>query len=255
MKDHILFEHPLNEKCRTLLRLSNLFEQLAYHSERDHPWDSRAAIKALLEISAILARPDIKSDLLKELDHYEESFMGMANSPGVDRERLDLVLRDLVRRRDELGQTGGQLGQALRNDDFLKSISQRSGIPGGCFEFDLPQLHYWLQLPQQSRAEYFAAWRKEVRVVEQTTLLLLSLIRHSQIPSDALAENGIYNHNLDPHTTTQMIRVKIPRSLGLYAEVSGSKHRFTIRFFETNNWESPGQTKTSVPFKLTICTI
>ncbi|RTZ72032.1 MAG: hypothetical protein DSZ02_10275 [Gammaproteobacteria bacterium] len=32
----------------------------------------------------------------------------------------------------------------MRKSDFLNGIAQRMSIPGGSFEFDLPQFHYWL---------------------------------------------------------------------------------------------------------------
>ncbi len=255
MTDSILFEHPLNEKCRTLLRLSNLFEQLDFHLQRDNEWDSRAAVRPLLEIAAILARADIKSDLIKELDRHSHALAGMANSPGVDRERLEHVLADISYWSTALKSASGQLGEALRNNDFLNSISQRSGIPGGCFEFDLPQFHYWLQLPHQERALQLDSWRTGVDMVEQATNLLLTLIRNSQVPVQAVAENGIYHQNLDTGSSSQMVRVRIASDAMLFAEVSGSKHRFSIRFLETGSWEQPNQTTQTVPFQLTTCVI
>ena len=68
MADQIIFEHPLNEKCRTLLRLSHLFEQFEHHLALQTEWSSRAALLALLDVAAVLSRADIKSELLKELE-------------------------------------------------------------------------------------------------------------------------------------------------------------------------------------------
>lgn len=255
MENSILFEHPLNEKCRTLLRLSNLFDQLDHHIKLDSEWDSRAAIRPLLEIAAILARADIKSDLIKELDRHNKALSGMAQVAGVDHERLARVLADISRQSEKLKSTSEQLGKALRSDDFLKGISQRSGIPGGCFEFDLPQLHYWLQLPYDERNTQLSTWRGSVQSTEQTTKLLLSLIRHSQVPVEVIAEKGIYNQNLDTNNSSQMVRVRVPAEELLFAEVSGSKHRFSIRFLETSSWEQPRQTHRDVRFQLTTCVI
>jgi len=255
MSNNLLFEHPLNEKCRTLLRLSNLFEQLNFHLQRNSQWDSRAAIRPLTEIATILARADIKSDLIKELDRHNQALAAMANSPGVDADRLEQVLADISHWSRILKQTDGQLGHQLRCNDFLKSISQRFGIPGGCFEFDLPQFHYWLQLPYQEREQQLDSWRESVNAVEQTITLLLKLIRNSQIPVQLTAKNGIYNQILDTQDSTQMIRVSIPAEQSLYVAVSGNKHRFCIRFLETDSWEQPEQTSRSVNFQLTTCVI
>ena len=97
MAETILFEHPLNEKCRTWLRMSHLFEQLEFHLPHVEEWHARAAMAALLDIANVLARADIKSELLKELDRYKQSLGRMANSPGVDTDRLEHILQDLHR--------------------------------------------------------------------------------------------------------------------------------------------------------------
>ena len=73
MPETTVFEHPLNEKCRTWLRLSHLYEQFDFHRASDTEWHARAAMAALLDIANVLARADIKSELLKELDRYLNS--------------------------------------------------------------------------------------------------------------------------------------------------------------------------------------
>jgi len=62
LPDTTIFEHPLNEKCRTWLRLSHLFEQLEFHMPHGEEWHARAAMTALLDIANVLSRADIKSD-------------------------------------------------------------------------------------------------------------------------------------------------------------------------------------------------
>ena len=65
-----IFEQPLNERMRTFLRLDFLYTQAVYHSEKDSPWGTRAAVGSLLDILAILARGDVRSDVLKELERH-----------------------------------------------------------------------------------------------------------------------------------------------------------------------------------------
>src|ERR1051325_7095184 len=52
----------------------------------------------------------------------------------------------------------GKIGQYLRENDWLMSIKQRTGIPGGACEFDLPSYHYWLHRPATERTGQLAAW-------------------------------------------------------------------------------------------------
>lgn len=253
MADQILFEHPLNEKCRTLLRLSRLFEQFGHHLAIDSEWNSRAALFALLDIAAVLARADIKSELIKESERHASGLSKMANNPGVDSTRLEQVLRDVQAVNQTMQQVVGQLGQALRKNEFLNAVLQRSSIPGGSFDFDLPQLHWWLQRDPAKRTSQLAAWHLEVAPVQKTVDLLLSMIRNSAVPRHAHATAGLYQHSMSGNNLAQMVRVAVPRDAGLFAEISGSKHRFNVRFLETSDLEHPAQTQRDVAFFLTTC--
>lgn len=255
MSDTTVFEHPLNEKCRTWLRLSHLFEQLDFHMPFDAEWHARAAMTALLDIATVLARADIKSELLKELERYKQSLSRMANSPGVDTDRLEHILQDLHRTCAGVRDIGGQLGQSLRGNEFLNSIVQRSSIAGGSFDFDLPQYHYWLQMPQSERSLQLDDWRHEVSAVHEAVDLLLNLIRNSAVPSQEHAAQGFYQKSLPGNVAAQLVRVKLSSAAGLYAEISGGKHRFSIRFMDCGDWQHPTQADRSVPFALSVCLI
>ncbi len=253
VSDQILFEHPLNEKCRTFLRLSHLFEQFEHHLPVESTWSSRAALSALLNVAAVLARADIKSDLIKEMESYRAALSAMAHKRGVDHDRLGQILEQIQRTNDDLQRISGQLGNSLRNNEFLSSITQRSAIPGGSFDFDLPQLHHWLQGAHQVRGEQLQAWRAQVKPVQEAVDLLLALIRNSTTPQTEIANHGFFQRNLPGHTTAQMVRVHISRDAELYPEVSGGKHRFNIRFLESRELDHPVQTQRDVEFLLTTC--
>lgn len=251
----IIFEQPLNEKCRTMLRLEHLFEQLDYHLPLEDPWHARAALKALLDIAAVLARADIKSELLKEMDRYRASLSRMASVPDIDHHRLQHILQNLQGVQQGLQRVQGQLGNSLRKSDFLNAVLQRSAIPGGGFDFDLPQLHYWLAQPHPERLLQFDDWRNEVAPVHEAVELLLGLIRHSTTYSPRRAHAGFYQQNLPSGASVQMIQVRIAASERLYAEISGGKHRFSIRFMDNTDFEHPTQTDHDLDFELNISII
>lgn len=255
MPENTIFEHPLNEKCRTWLRLSHLFEQLEFHLPHGEEWHARAAMSALLDIAGVLARADIKSELLMELDRYRQSLSRMAGSPGVDSDRLQHILQDLQHTCDGVREVHGQLAQALRSNEFLNSIVQRSSIAGGAFDFDLPQYHYWLQMPQSERSLQLDDWRSEVTPVQDAVDLLLNLIRNSAVSTEEIAANGFYQKSLPSNIAAQLVRVGIPSAGGLFAEISGGKHRFTIRFLDCGDWQHPSQVDRDVPFSLRTCMI
>ena len=253
MTDTITFEHPLNERCRTLLRLSHLFEQFAFHTPRQSEWDSRAALGTLLDIAAILARADIKSDLLKEMDRYRGSLDRIAGRPGVDSSRLNAVLKDIRAVEQSLRQVQGQLGQSLRGDEFLTSILQRSSIPGGNCNFDLPQYHFWLNQPHEIRQTQMSEWMQDLLPVREAVVLLLNLVRNSNLPTREQAAQGFFQRTLESQAPAQMLRVGLPRNSTVFTEISGNKHRFSIRFLEAVDAGKPLQTDRDVDFLLTAC--
>ena len=255
MPDPTVFEHPLNEKCRTWLRLSHLFEQLDFHLPNVEEWHARAAMSALLDIANVLARADIKSELLKELDRYRHSLAKMANTPGVDTDRLQHILQDLQSTCDGVRNVRGQLGQALRANEFLNSIVQRSSIAGGSFDFDLPQYHLWLQMPQSERSLQLDDWRQEVSPVHHAVELLLNLIRNSAVPTHERATGGFYQQSLSSNVSAHLVRVGLPADEMLFAEISGGKHRFSIRFMDCADWQHPTQVDRPVSFSLSTCVI
>ncbi len=255
LQNPILFEHPLNERTRTLLRIAHLFEQFEYHLAGSSQWQSRAALQALLDISSILARTDIKKDLIKQLDQQQKSLASIGANPKVDQVRLQQVLDDITHMTERLYACNRQLGGSLRKNDFLNSISQRAPIPGGSYEFDLPQFHYWLNLPHTERVMQLDGWRHEISTVQETAELLLGLLRSSNVYQEQTAVGGIYQQNLNSKRGIQLIQVKVEAASLLYAEISGSKHRFCIRFLESSQWEHPQQTEQDVPFALKTCAI
>ncbi|MCB1802395.1 MAG: cell division protein ZapD [Gammaproteobacteria bacterium] len=255
MAETTVFEHPLSEKCRTWLRLSHLFEQFDFHIPHAQEWHARAAVSSLLDIANVLARADIKSELLKELERYRQSLARMANSPSVDTDRLQRVLHELVTSCQGVRDVNGQLGQSLRSNDFLSSIQQRSSIPGGAFDFDLPQYHYWLQMPHEARTQQLAEWRDDVAPVRQAVTLLLGLIRSSAVPTHEQAVSGFYQKSLPGNVAAQLVRVTLPSADGMFAEISGGKHRFSVRFMDCVDWQHPAQVDQDVDFALSVCMI
>lgn len=253
VSDNITFEHPLNERMRTLLRLEHLFRQVNHYLPNADTWSSRSAINALLDMVNIFSRADIKADLIKELDRQREKLAGIRRKPGVDTERLDIILDELAKSTEGIFSIDGQIGHAMRTNEFLKSILQRSSIPGGSCAFDLPHYHFWLEQPIEFRQNEIKTWLRTLQPVEVAVTLLLSLIRSSTSPTDEVASGGFYQCSIDPQAPAQLVRVSLSREIPLFAEISGGKHRFTVRFLEPSEVERPSQTRTDVPFSLNTC--
>ena len=252
--DALHYEQPLSERMRTFLRLEFLYQQMLYNLEREADWATRGTIATLLEVLAILSRGDVRSDVHKELDHQLGVLERFLSQPGVDPGRLETLIHNLTSSRDELGRIGTSYLQPLKDSEFLSAIKHRSAIPGGTCEFDLPVYNHWLRQPYDRRQQDIDTWMACLRPVCDAVSELLWLIRESAQPADKLAINGMYQHSMQKDTNCRLLRVSIAGGSSLFPEISGSQHRFTVRFLEWSSINSRAvQTGHDVPFQLSIC--
>jgi cell division protein ZapD len=248
------YEQPVSERMRTFMRLEFLYRQMLYNRELESNWATRATINGLLEVLAILSRGDVRSEVHKELDHQLDVLQRFQSQPGVDSGRLDALVRNLIESRAEVDAIGTSFLQPLKDSDFLNAIKNRSAIPGGTCEFDLPEYSHWLRQPHDRRQEDLSIWVGAIRPLCDAVLEALWLIRESAQPADKLAINGMYQHSMQKDAHCRLLRINLPDDSTLYPEISGSQHRFTVRFLEWSTVESRAvQTGHDVPFQLSIC--
>jgi len=253
LNGQIIYEFPLNERIRTFIRLEKLFQQIEHFARGESEWQSRAAIEGLLDILAIFSRSDIRSELLKELERHYKVLARLARSHGIDREKLQEVIDQIDALSHQLREINGKLGNQLSSNGLFKSIAQRSAIPGGTCSFDLPYYHYWLQRPMSDRHLDLTMWLEPFNPVRQAIDFVLDTIRHSSLPEEAVAKAGFFQENLDKSLPFQLIRIGLAADQPYFSEISGGKHRFTIRFLSLEFDGKTRQANVDVPFHLTRC--
>jgi cell division protein ZapD len=252
----VIYEQPLNERVRSFLRLEHLFSIADHHSPQDSQWDSRIAISCLLEILDLISRSDIKSDLIKELERHTVTLDVLKNNPNVDHQRLNAILDNINEYLGTLRNSDFQPGQCLKQDELTVSVKQRISIPGGTCNFDLPAFHHWLHKPADSRRSDLKTWTEDLSVIEESLAIALLMLRNSTTPVIENAEAGFYQQPIESKLPCQLIRVLLPENCNYFPEISGGKHRFTIRFMEQSSTSSrPVQTKNTVEFELHCCVL
>jgi cell division protein ZapD len=253
---HLHYEQPLNERIRAFLRLEQLLARFEHHIRRDSTADTHCALSTLIEVYTVTQRGDIKSDLMKELERQIANLTAIGDAPGVDRRRLEQVIRRQRAAIDRLHGMTGQLGQHLKNNDFIGAIRQRSALPGGACDFDLPLYHYWLSQPVAERHAQLHAWIEPYTRIAEALALILELVRESVQPRQETARRGFFQQALDSSGAHQLIRITLPREAPWHPEISAGKHRFSVRFLTpTSLDERPLQTEESVEFALAICAL
>lgn len=251
----IVYEHPLNERLRFFLRLEFLFRQARHSLRGDAVWDSHNCLAALLEILNIVSRVDMKTEVIKELDRINGTLSALTQNAGVNHDTLDKLLTTLGGFKIQLHSMEGPLAQELRENELFKLIIQRSGIPGGLCDFDLPPYRHWLKRPAEARIEDLRHWLGTLDTLRLSVELMLKLIRESAEPTPQVAEGGNYQQNLDSGTPYQLIRIWLPVDSAQFVEISAGKHRFTARFMNASTATRPVQATTDVEFHVSCCAL
>jgi cell division protein ZapD len=250
----VRYEQPLSERIRTFLRLEHLFTVIEANVAATADLASRAAIAAMIDVTDLLGRSDIKAELMKELDRQATVLAALKRNPKVDLGRLDDALVRLDAIMAKLRAPDYQPGTSLRRDELVGTIRQRISIPGGTCNFDLPGYHYWLALPASTRIEQLQRWCADLKALGEAVDLALMIIRGSATPTQEVATAGFFQQALDPNLHCQLVRVGLSRMASCFPEISAGKHRFTVRFLEqVNTQQRPTQSAANVEFLLERC--
>lgn len=186
------YEFPANEKIRTFLRLSDLFSQLEWFAAQDNMNDHRAAILKYFEIQEVTARGDQKNDILQELERFRACLSPLISHSEVDQDSLESTLERLQRAREGLNGVGIRISHLSSQNEFLKTVGQRSAIPAGTCEFDIPSYHHWLHLPVGERKHDLNKWIAPLRPYRQSIDLVLELLRGTSELDEVIAHKGAF---------------------------------------------------------------
>ena len=251
----IRYEHPLNERIRTMMRLEDLFQRARYFSAKAEPNDHHAALNAMFEIAEIASRADLKSDLLQELERQRQLLSALRENPQVATATLDEFLSDIVTAATDLHAQSGRIGQHLRDNEWLMIIKQRMGIPGGACEFDLPSYHYWLNREAQARQRDMQAWLAPFLPIDEALGIVLRVLRDSGRSSRQVAYNGLFQLMLTANKVAQLLRISVARDLPYVPEISANRYALNIRFVGFDIADRPRQIEQDVEFDLTFCNL
>ncbi len=251
-----VYEQPLGERTRNFLRLEHLFTTINQSIPNPSCWSSRHALSGMIEINDLLARTDIKAELIKELERHSSTILSLSSNPNVDQNTLREVVEYIEHQVVQLKSSECQPSKRIRNDELVNQVRQRINIPGGACSFDLPAFHHWLNQDFPLRAADLNSWMEDLRILESGIHTILSDIRDSATRRNMTADGGFYQQHLDASVPCQLLRVSLPGDAVIFPEISGGKHRFTIRFLRQDSTQSrPEAVTESVAFGLQCCGI
>jgi cell division protein ZapD len=250
----ISYEYPLSERIRTLLRLEDLYERLDYFLDKHEALQHHVALLLLFEIHEVASRADLKADLLQELERQKQSLEALRGNPEISEQALENVLRQIDQSSSRLYQFSGKIGQDLRENEWLMSIKQRTNIPGGICEFDLPSYHYWLHLPLDQQRKDLEGWLAPFLLIRDAMDIVLRILRSSGKSSMQVAHQGLYQQTMTGRLA-QMVGVRLASDRPYVPEISANKHALNIRFTTQEGMQRPKAAETDVEFELTFSSL
>lgn len=249
------YDYPFNERIRTLLRVEDLFAKVLHNVEAGHEYHHHCALLTLLQILDVVDRAELKLDLLQELERQKTTMSLLIGNPAIAADTLETILNDIDMASNALRAETTKLGQSLRANEWLMSIKQRAGIPGGVCEFDVPSYHYWLGLGEARRRQDFESWLKPLLPMQQAIVIILHILRGSGSTTKLVANNGAYQQMLGGAKPAQMLRIEVADDVVCFPEVSANKYAINIRFNTLEFSQKPQKYEEDVKFSLTLCNL
>lgn len=250
----ISYEYPLSERVRTLLRLEDLYDRVEFFTSKNDPLEHHVALLSIFEILEVSSRADLKSDLLQELERQKQTLEALHDNPDISEEALDNVLWQIDQASSRLFQASGKVGQELRENEWLMSIKQRTGIPGGVCEFDLPSYHYWLQQSAEQHRQDLQHWLTPFLPIRDGITIVLKLLRESGKTSTQIACQGVYQQMMAGRIA-QMLRIRLSSDYRCVPEISANKYALNIRFTTQEGVQRPKVAETDIEFEITFCNL
>lgn len=249
----ISYEFPLNEKIRTLLRLEDLYQRAQYFALKNDPEEHHVALTTLFEILDVGGRADLKSELIQELERRKHHLDALRNNLAISQVALTSVLAEIEKAVSDLFLSSGKTGQELRENDWLMGIKQRSAIPGGVCEFDLPSYHFWLNRSAELRRLDLDEWLSPFLPIRNGVRIILKLLRESGKTTGQVAHQGVYQQTMTGRLA-QIVRIRLDSSCDCVPEISANKYALNVRFATVIGAQRRASVD-DVIFELTFCNL
>ena len=254
--DFLLYEFPCNEKIRIYLRLELLFRRYDWFCEQDSPIAHQTAISALFDLLDATARSDLRNELIQELERQRQRLNVFQGNPDVNTELLNNTLEEIRQAISTVTDTVGKTGQSIRENQWLQIIRTRQTIAGGTCEFDLPQLHQWLNRPSEERRAELLGYVRPLDSIRLASALLLRFLREGTEKFSYTANKGIFQFPMTNRQLPALAQIWVPRELNVIPEVSANKYMLWIRFSRPDAEHKLHAVRSeNIPFHMGICTL
>jgi cell division protein ZapD len=203
----------------------------------------------------VAAPAAVKNAKQHGLERQRQLLAPLRHNPAIEAKALDALLSEIDAAAGSLLAQSGKVGQHLRDNEWLMAIKQRSGIPGGACEFDLPAYHHWQNLGPSERQRDLESWLAPLSPIHSGLSIILRLLRDNGKVSRHTAYHGVFQLMLTTAKIAQLLRLSLPSDIPCVPEISANKYALNIRFVGIAGMDRGSLYEGDVEFDLMFCNL
>ena len=252
----ILYEFPLRDATRLLLRLEVLGEHLKHARGQRGPERNRIAAHAVLSALDLVFREDLRAHLLQQFYYLQRNYEILRARQDIHQEGLKAILAELEEFRDELAQLKANEVRTLRFDPLISALRQRDSVTDAAMAVDLPMYQWWLSSGTDRRREDIRRWIETFQPLMDANRRFLALLRQRGEYRDCSAARGVFTASVTRGHELWMVRVAVPADAPCFPQVSGASdsRKIHVRFFKTRSAKDGSEPYgADFPFRLAVC--
>lgn len=252
----ILYEFPLRDATRLLLRLEVLDRQLKHARGYRGRERNRIAAHAVLSALDLVFREDLRAQLLQQIYRLQRNYEILRAREDIHQDGLKAVLAELEEFRDELAQLKASEVRTLRFDPLISALRQRDSVTDAAMAVDLPMYQWWLSAGPDRRREDIERWTETFRPLMDANRRFLALLRERGEYRDCSASRGGFTASVTRGHELWMVRVAMPGDAPCFPQVSGASDssKIHVRFFTTPAGKDGAEPyRADFPFRLAVC--
>jgi cell division protein ZapD len=252
----IIFEFPLNERIRRLLRIEEIYQKFEHQLKNTHDYFEFGCFNTLFEIVQLVSRSDLKIDFLQELERQEKKQSALLDHQALKENQLNPteIIPMIQVARKKLENIDVKPGFNFNNNLFLEEVKKRIGSPGGLLDVDFPNFRNWAShKTRKSKLDDFKSWAQPLMVFKNAASVILLILRNQCHVESIKAKEGKHQQTIDPLKTFDLIRLELEKTLNIYPEISANKYTVNVFFNQLNEELKKEPVKLNLEFKYSIC--
>jgi cell division protein ZapD len=248
----VIFEKPLNETMRLLLRLDHLFKRYDSLIATAGNTGLDEQLTILCRLIALTDRADLKSKLTQMTHALASRLQKWQQHADAHQAPIVEALAKCEQFLTYFDSTRDKIGHTLREHGFMKQVTAQFNHPGGLCDFTLPSYALWHKQPAARRAQDIEYWMHEFEILQSSIELLLHFIRLNSTTETITVTDSFYQQAMDAQKSTQLLQVALDASLMIYPKISVGRHHLSIHFHHVADGRFEDAEPCEAPFACTL---